>query len=62
VNDSGTLTTSDALLALRTSVGSFECSNFVCDVNGNGSVTSSDALLLLRKSVGQNVALVCADA
>jgi trimeric autotransporter adhesin len=59
VNDSGTVTTSDALLALRASVGSFACSELVCDANGNGSVTSSDALLLLRTAVGQSVTLNC---
>jgi len=58
-NDNGSITTSDALFTLRTSVGSATCSTKVCDANGNGSITSSDALLVLRKAVEQPVNLIC---
>jgi hypothetical protein len=49
----------DALIVLRTAVGTVSCALCVCDVNSSGSVTSSDALLVLRSAVGQSVSLSC---
>ena len=53
--DTGTVTVSDALLALRISVGLVTASPYQLsagDVNGDGSITVSDALLILREVVG----------
>jgi hypothetical protein len=49
----------DALLVLRTAVGTRTCDLCLCDVNGNGAVSSSDALLVLREAVGQSVTFNC---
>jgi cysteine-rich repeat protein len=58
-NDSGTITSGDALFVLRTAVGSAVCDVAVCDVNGNGTITTGDALAILRKAVGTPVTLHC---
>lgn len=58
-DESGAVTSTDALITLRTAVGSAVCAVFLCDVNDSGSVTSSDALAILRLAVGQSVELVC---
>lgn len=50
---------SDALLALRAAVNSYECEGCICDVNGSDSIEASDALRILRKSVGHAVDLIC---
>ncbi|HYC00059.1 MAG TPA: hypothetical protein VEC57_13075 [Candidatus Limnocylindrales bacterium] len=50
---------SDALLVLRTAVGSAQCTPCVCDVNASGSVTATDALATLRKAVGSDLMLSC---
>lgn len=50
---------SDALTALKGSVGAGECILCVCDTSGNGSLASSDALAILRKSVGLPSAMNC---
>jgi hypothetical protein len=52
---------SDALTALRASVGSGHCVECVCDVNANGETSSSDALSILRKSVGLPATMNCAE-
>ncbi|HEY2772841.1 MAG TPA: hypothetical protein VGK20_02185 [Candidatus Binatia bacterium] len=49
----GKLAAGDALLALRTAVGTEACPRCVCDVNAIGGITSGDALQILRASVGQ---------
>ncbi len=46
-NHDGILTTVDAVLALRMSVGSVE-TDLVADMNGDGQVTSVDALMILQ--------------
>jgi hypothetical protein len=51
---------SDALVALKTSVGTDDCQACVCDTNSSGGVTASDALAILKKSVGLSVTLTCA--
>lgn len=55
------LNSGDALIVLKTAVGTENCALCICDVNGSGSVSSTDALLVLRKAVGQNVGLDCPD-
>jgi hypothetical protein len=55
----GSITSTDALFALATSVGSRDCSASICDVDASGSVTSTDALRILRSAVGNDVVLVC---
>jgi hypothetical protein len=61
VNASGTLTVSDALTILRSSVGNGSCDPCVCDVNANGSVSSADALMVMRIAVGQPISPICPD-
>jgi Dockerin type I domain len=61
-NGDGSITASDALLALRTAVGSASCPVAVCDVDANGSVSAGDALRILAHAVGQPVELTCAVA
>jgi hypothetical protein len=56
----GILTSTDALLALRTAVGTATCLACVCDVRGTDGVLASDALAILRAAVGQQVVLACA--
>ena len=58
-NDSGNLTASDALFALRTAVATATCDLEVCDVTGNGTIAASDALLILKKAVGGEGELIC---
>lgn len=58
-NGNGTINAVDALIVLRTAVGSASCSNAVCDVNGNGVINAVDALAVLRRSVGQPIELNC---
>jgi len=58
-NGDGDVTASDALVALRTAVGSATCSSTLCDTDGSGSITASDALLILKVAVGQDVTLTC---
>lgn len=60
-DDTGALTSSDALTALRTAIALFACDVCVCDVDGSGSTTSTDALILLQRAVGLPHDLTCAD-
>lgn len=59
-NGNGSLDASDALLALRTAVGTAACPPGTCDVDGSGTVTPSDALAILRAAVGLSGGLPCA--
>ena len=61
-NSNGVIQASDALIALRTAVGSSQCVLARCDVNNSGSVTAADALAILRRAVGQPVTLDCPPA
>ncbi|MFN2376641.1 MAG: hypothetical protein ABR538_08895, partial [Candidatus Binatia bacterium] len=61
-NGDGKITAGDALTALRTAVGTAECSVAICDYSGDGKVAASDALAILRTAVGQNVTANCAVA
>jgi hypothetical protein len=59
---SDTITTADALLYLRSSVGQDIAPysmSVAHDVTCDGKITVADALLVLRKSVGQGVSLQC---
>lgn len=58
-NGNGSITATDALFALRASVGTYDCEVSVCDANDSGEVTASDSLLILRKATGQDVVLTC---
>lgn len=53
------ITASDALVALRTAVGTGSCLVCTCDVDASGGIVASDALAVLRHAVGLNVQLVC---
>jgi len=55
----GGVTAGDALVVLRTSVGSRTCVPCLCDVDGNGSVQAVDALKTLRFAVSGAPALSC---
>ena len=55
------VTASDALVALRTSVGTDSCKLCTCDANNSGGITVADALAALRKSVGTAVTMSCPD-
>lgn len=57
----GTVTSSDALHVLRSSVGTASCEECHCDANNSGSTTASDALTVLRAAVDLPVDLVCPD-
>ncbi len=58
-NSDGNRTAGDALIALKTSVGSDSCLPCICDANGQGGITATDALLILQFGVGQNITLAC---
>ncbi|MFN2425337.1 MAG: hypothetical protein ABR587_02690 [Candidatus Binatia bacterium] len=58
-NESKTITSADAHIILRASVGLVECPAHYCDVNLTRGVTSADALVILRRAVGQSVVLKC---
>jgi hypothetical protein len=49
----------DALVVLRTAVGSRSCLPCLCDVDASGTVTVADALRTLKFAVGANVVLAC---
>jgi len=53
------LSASDALIALKTGVGSGNCLACVCDVDASGTINATDALGILRVAVGQSVLLGC---
>jgi hypothetical protein len=58
-NADGEVSSVDALIALRTSVGTSQCPETRCDYNGSGEVQTSDALAILRVSVGQLLVPMC---
>jgi len=57
----GTVTASDALLTLRTSVGSDGCDSCLCDTNGDGALAASDALCVLKVATGSPCPLTCSE-
>src|SRR5205085_7242407 len=58
-NGDDAVTAADALLALRTAVGTSTCALVRCDYNGDAKVAASDALAILRRAVGQDVPANC---
>lgn len=58
-NGNGDLNATDALVALRAAVGSFECLLCRCDTDSSGNINAADALRILRKAVGQPIPLSC---
>jgi hypothetical protein len=52
VEQSGSVTASDALTLLRAAIGELRCHDYVCDLTADGNTTSSDALAALATSVG----------
>jgi hypothetical protein len=58
-NNDGNLSSTDALVALNTAVGTADCEDLVCNVNFAGGVTTADSLLILKRGVGQAVVLTC---
>jgi hypothetical protein len=57
----GPVTATDALITLRTAVGTAVCELCRCDVDTSGAVTSTDALRILKSAVGLSVELTCPD-
>lgn len=55
----GKVTAADALLTLKTAVGSATCAPSACDANGSGGISAADALLILKAAVGTPVELNC---
>ncbi|HYC54561.1 MAG TPA: hypothetical protein VEL28_06465 [Candidatus Binatia bacterium] len=49
----------DALIALKTAVGTDECLECLCDANGSEDITAVDSLVILKLAVGQTVATDC---
>ncbi len=52
-------TATDALVVLKTAVGSGACLDCICDVDGSGGITATDALNTLRIAVGHDVQRLC---
>jgi cysteine-rich repeat protein len=59
-DNDGTVTSTDALLALNASVGVLYCDGCLCDASGGSSVTATDALIVLQAATGGAVPLDCA--
>lgn len=59
VNDSGSVTASDALAVLQAAVELIDCTQCVCDVDRSGGTTADDARRVLRVVVGLPAELVC---
>lgn len=55
----GTIVATDSLNILRTSVGTLDCLECICDTDGSGGIVASDALRDLRYAVDQPVTLDC---
>ena len=56
---SGTVSATDALIALNTAVGAADCDLCLCDVDSNGAVTATDSLAILNAGIGLDVTLTC---
>jgi hypothetical protein len=55
----GSVTSTDALIALNAAVGAAECELCRCDVDSNGSITATDSAIVLNAAVGIDVELNC---
>ncbi len=58
-DQSGSVVATDALIALRTAVGTSACMESACDASGDGAITAGDALLILVASVSSGDPLRC---
>jgi hypothetical protein len=58
-NDDNKITSSDALLDLRTALDLDSCEPCRCDVDGSGNIVTADALAILSVSVGGSVDFDC---
>ncbi|HYC01549.1 MAG TPA: dockerin type I domain-containing protein [Candidatus Limnocylindrales bacterium] len=58
-DDDGEVDATDALITLRTAVGTSSCDPVLCDVTTDGSITASDALAVLKTAVGQELETAC---
>jgi len=58
-DESGEISSTDALATLQVAVRTRDCHACVCDADGSTSVAASDALLVLKMAVGEIVALAC---
>lgn len=58
-NGDGSVTSTDALLALQAGIDALYCDDCLCDASGAGSVTATDALMLLQGAVGGEIPLTC---
>lgn len=59
-NRDGSVTSTDALLALQAGIGVVYCDDCLCDASGGSGVTATDALMLLQNAVGGQVPVACA--
>jgi hypothetical protein len=59
-DQSGTIVATDALIALRTAVGTASCFETACDTSGDGRTTATDALAILNAAVAPGTILRCA--
>jgi hypothetical protein len=58
-DSNGSIVATDSLNILRTSVGTLDCLECICDTDGSGAILASDALRDLRYAVDQPVTLDC---
>ncbi len=58
-NRDGSISSTDALIALTTAVGIGYCSRLLCDADGDGATDATDALIILKAAVGAIDAPTC---
>jgi len=58
-NRNGSISATDAQVALRAATELGSCLGCICDVNDSGSISTLDALIILKRAVGQNIAMEC---
>jgi hypothetical protein len=58
-DSNGSVSSTDASIALRAAVGTASCEACRCDVNASGGITATDAQAVLAAAVGLSVELVC---
>ena len=58
-NRDGSVTSTDALLALQGGIGGLYCDPCLCDTSGSSGVTATDALMVLQDAVGGGVLFSC---
>ena len=55
----GSVTSTDALLALQAGVSAVYCDPCLCDTSGSNGVTATDALMILNTAVGVDIGVAC---